>query len=388
MRVLMLVCTVADDPVHDAGGRRRVDFREISSRLGADVLDLGAVSRSRAGRVLLRRLGGYVALAVLALVRLRRHPADVVLCDNENEALVLSALLRLTRRRVPLVTLSINAAAPKKRAFFRLGLADRVDLWLSHNTAGLDLLTGRLGVPPERVRLLPFYADEAFYDRSAVTGPFAGRPSARPYVLAVGRQHRDFPLLVQVAGQLDADVVVAAGSLYSRSPDRLTGQALPASVTVVTLDYDTLRQAYADAAVVVVPTVEADFGPGITAVLEAMSMGRPVVWTRARGNGDYVADRRSVLRTPGPARATRGTVASVFDVADPDACGPHGMQVPVGDAEALRGAVGYLLEHPQEAEEMGRRGRLLVEQVLSFDAFVDRVCDAVREVATRRTSRG
>ena len=379
-RVLMLVCAVADDPVHDACGQRRVDFRQTAAALDAEVLDLGVVSGSRFGRLLLRGLGKYVALAVLAFARLvRGGTTELVLCDNENEALVLATLLKLSGRRVPVVMLGIDATARKKAPFFLLRAQTHIDLWLPYGSLQAQQLTSRRGVPAERVRLLPYYADEVFFDAAAVTHPFQDRPSSRPYVLAVGRQHRDYPLLLEVATDLAADVVIAAGSLYSKTPDRLEGRPLPANVSVVSLDYEQLRRAYAAAAVVVVPTVEADFGPGMTAVVEAMSMARPVVWTRAAGSGDYVADRRAALRGTALVRSTHGLVAAAAG-ATPDARGPHGLMVPVGDATALRKAIRHLLENPEEAAQLGRRGRLQVEQALTMDAFVARIVAGVQDV--------
>lgn len=385
-RVLLLVNAVADDPVHDAGGLRRVDHRLLRDALDADVVDLEVVGRSLLGRLVRRVAGNYVALAVLGFLRVLRGRADAVFCDNENETLVLALLLKTARRRPAVVTYAVYPGARKKALLFRLlGVHTHVDRWLPYNTVQAERLVLRRGVPPERVQVLPYYADEVFFDRAA-TQAYAGRPSERPYVLAVGRQHRDHQLLVEVAESLPADVVIAAGSLFSKTPDQLTGRPLPPGVSVVTLDYVTLRNAYRDAAVVVVPTLEEDFAPGLTALAEAMSMGCPVVYTRAQGSGDYLADRRALLRPPGQARPTRGLMAAHLGASD-GAAGPHGLYVPPGDADALRRAVLWALEHPQEAAELGRRGRALVEEQLRLDQYVARTVEAVREVLAERAER-
>ena len=51
-----------------------------------------------------------------------------------------------------------------------------------------------------------------------------------------------------------------------------------------------------------------------------------------------------------------------------------------GDAAEDR-ALAHLLAHPHLGEELGRRGRALVEGALSTDHFVARVCAAVRAAA-------
>ncbi len=62
-------------------------------------------------------------------------------------------------------------------------------------------------------------------------------------------------------------------------------------------------------------------------IIEAMALGKPVVATRIRGCREEVVD------------------------------GETGFLVPVRDAEALAGAVGYLLRHPLVARQFGQAGR-------------------------------
>ena len=58
--------------------------------------------------------------------------------------------------------------------------------------------------------------------------------------------------------------------------------------------------------------------------------------------------------------------------------GETGIYVPPGDPQALRNAIDYLLEHPAEAERMGRAGRRRVEQLMSLDCYVERLRDIVQ----------
>jgi len=380
--VLMLVRARTDGPMPIPGVERRSDYRLVREALDAELLDLGSVERSRIGRLVQRAAGAYVALAVLGLLRALRGGVDVVLCDNENEALVLALLFKAVRRRIPLVTIAVAPTARKKAPFFRLArVQSHVDLWLPYVSVQASLLISRYHVPPDRVRLLPFHADSAFFDPSSVDSATAPRPTGRPYVLAVGRQDRDYPTLLEAAADLPVDVVIDVGSLYSHSPDTLTGRPLPPTVHLVSLGQLQLRAAYAFAEVVVVPTNESDIGAGSTTVLEGMAMARPVVTTRSEGSGDVLADRREVLRASTP-RDTRGMFGPVFAASSPQALGPHGFYVPPGDAPALRAALRYLLDHPEEAAEFGRRGRALIVDGLSTDYFVRRVVAAVQGVRT------
>jgi glycosyltransferase involved in cell wall biosynthesis len=49
-----------------------------------------------------------------------------------------------------------------------------------------------------------------------------------------------------------------------------------------------------------------------------------------------------------------------------------GLYVPPGDVAALRAAIRYLLDHPDEAARMGQAGRRLVQQHFNVDAFARR----------------
>ncbi len=80
-------------------------------------------------------------------------------------------------------------------------------------------------------------------------------------------------------------------------------------------------------------------------VLEAMSMGVPVVATRIRGIRDLIGD---------------------------DRCG---VLCDVGDSEAMAAAIGALLDDPPRAHALGRQGQ---ERAVSFT--IDRVLDAYEQI--------
>jgi glycosyltransferase involved in cell wall biosynthesis len=84
------------------------------------------------------------------------------------------------------------------------------------------------------------------------------------------------------------------------------------------------------ATIVVVPSLAESFG---FSVLEAMSLGKPVVASSAGGIAELIAD------------------------------GEDGLLVPPGDAAALADAVCRLLEHPLLAQKLGERAR---ERAASF----------------------
>jgi glycosyltransferase involved in cell wall biosynthesis len=96
----------------------------------------------------------------------------------------------------------------------------------------------------------------------------------------------------------------------------------------------------------------------VTAMLEAMAMGKAVICSRVEGQRDVLQD------------------------------GVNGIFVPPEDPRALRQAMEHLWAHPEECERMGREGRRHVERHHSFDQWVEDVRRVVEEaVAEARASR-
>ncbi len=355
----------------DAEDRRRPDFFALRDALRGRIIDENDVRASRWGRLVQAVAGTYVALAVTAFRQ--RRSATAFVTGSENEAIVLAFLMKLTRTRIPLVTPAIYPAKPAKRVAWRWArVHDHVHQVMTLGTVQADRLVNGFGVPPEKVQLLPYGIDTRYWS------PERARPrtAARPYVFAAGLQHRDYWTLVRATEGLGVDLVVAASSLWSTTGSELADVPLPSWVHVRSFGYADLRDAYAGAAVVACPLVETDFPAGTTSVVEAMSMGRPVVLTRAEGTGDYVTDRRRELRR-GPLRSTSAGYATRY--ASKSAQGQTGFLVPPSDPQELRSVLQWVLTHPVEAEAIGARARAVAEEVFSLEAYVGRIVAAVEQ---------
>lgn len=99
--------------------------------------------------------------------------------------------------------------------------------------------------------------------------------------------------------------------------------------------------------VFVLASLKEPFG---TTVIEAMAAGKPVVCS------DLAGPRES---------AVEGETAYFF---------------PAGDAQALQAALARILDDPEVARDMGRRGRVRAEKLFSMDAYIaamDEECAAV-----------
>jgi glycosyltransferase involved in cell wall biosynthesis len=57
----------------------------------------------------------------------------------------------------------------------------------------------------------------------------------------------------------------------------------------------------------------------------------------------------------------------------------NGLYVPTGDSAAFRTAIAHLLDHPDEAERLGKAARHTIESTMSLDLWADRISSVVIE---------
>jgi glycosyltransferase involved in cell wall biosynthesis len=339
-------------PTGPSAAAPRKDYSAITAALNADVLDRTAVRSTRWGR-LLAQLGG-VALAQACAAFLRRAQYDAILTDGEHVGLPLALLLKLARARTVHVTIGHRISAPKKRPLWRWARAwTHVDRILLHASLQRRIALQALGIPAERLALVPYQVDTNFWDPEKVV---TGGATSERLIASAGLELRDYPTLFRAVEGLDARVTVAAASHWSKRRNTALDAPRPANVSVTALDYAGLRDLYARAAVVVVPLVETDFQAGVTTILEAMAMGKPVVVTRTSGQNDVVVD------------------------------GANGVYVPVEDAAALRAALARLLDNPAERARLGAAARGTVTRFMRVDQFAERVATQIHSaLAVRQT---
>jgi glycosyltransferase involved in cell wall biosynthesis len=379
-RVLIVV---GADATRDAAAGPRRDYALLATRLGATVLDRAVVERSRIARAIQSAFGPSAALAWLA--NRRRHEYDAIVTDAEDTGIALALLLRCSRAGVRHVTIGHRVSALKKRPFFRLARAHRrIDRLALHSRKQYEVAI-TLGIEPNRLALLPYQVDTDFW-----------RPQDTPderLIVSAGLEHRDYATLFRAVAGLDARVVIGAASHWSRHVLDKSSPP-PSNVSIDSFDYASLRRLYARAALVVVPLNDVDNQAGVTTILEAMAMGKPVIVTQSLGQTDIVEDRRRSPRAP--LRPRQESLARLFAQRIGSQVEPNGFYVAPGDADGLRRAISYLLAHPEQRTRLGRAGRRLAEDVFTVELFAERmgslVLDCLRpapgSVGRRRTSYG
>jgi len=273
----------------------------------------------------------------------RRDDYDAIVTWGERLSLALTIVQRLARSRKPHIAMMGQFRKPNIQIPLRLfgGSLHAVITWTSVQRR---YLIERLGFPSERVYLVRHYVDELFY---------SPRAAEEDIICSVGAEMRDYPTLTQALRGTDLRCHVATD--HMRIPHRvrfLADRRVPVETLAVPVDAKVtigrkalleLRDLYARSRFVVVPLVPSESDNGVTVLLEAMAMGKPVICSRTRGQVDVIQD------------------------------GVTGIYVPVGDPVALREAMLSLWNEPQRAHAMGARARAYVEQHHTLERFASNV---------------
>lgn len=341
--------TVAERAAAAARGERaRKDFVEVARRLGNAVVVDTHYMRERACRParIAARLGGLPAGQIVE-VFLRRRRFGHVLAWADRIGVPLALLLKLRRTRADVVLISVLLTRGAKAFLIgRLRVHSHLRAIMVRRLQA-ELLARRFGVPEHKLVGDEFGVDERFFS------PGTQSPGAR--VCAVGWEERDYATLLDAVAGLDAEVELAVGSIAMpddsdaarRRMAELVGAEPPPNVRITRRDPLELRELYRASRCVVVPVREAGFDAGMTATMEAMSCGRPVVASRTEG------------------------LAGLFEH------GQQGLFVSPGDPDDLRAALERLLSDPEEADRMGRAARALVERSHRLDERVERIVATV-----------
>ncbi len=337
LRTLALVSTGYGHPtdeelrsLEDADLYPRVSL--FKEQLGADLVDERFLERvALPRRLLYRGLPDIAAQIAEAFIAGSRY--DAVISWAERLALPFAGLMKTTGMRVPHVAIVSWISNPKK-AWILKRVHSHIDRVVTGSSRQRDFAIEQLGLPPHKVKLLKLFVDQRFF-----------RPLDREtdMICAVGREMRDYPTLVEALRPLNIRCHIAAGAhrgKLERWVKAVDHDALPAHVTLGKLGYRALRDLYARSRFVVIPLLPSDTDNGVTAILEAMAMGKAVICTRTDGQIDVVED------------------------------GVTGVLVPPGDVVALRRAIVDLSSRPQLAAQMGSAGRRRVEEAHTIDRYM------------------
>lgn len=170
------------------------------------------------------------------------------------------------------------------------------------------------------------------------------------YILTVGEDiGRDFATLIAATRSLDRELVIKA----RRNPPDVPTDAKNVRLMKERISFAELRRLYAECSIVVVPTHATLNACGVSTILEASCMEKPLVISDNPGIHDFCIPNETCL------------------------------MVPRSDPQAMQQAIQRLLDDPGLAERLGKNARLLVERRFSDAAHVVSLADAIKSVLSQ-----
>lgn len=224
------------------------------------------------------------------------------------------------------------------------------DLVLAPSTSTVQKLTEVQGVPPEKIRKIPWPLDPEVLDMANLSTPLP-RPKGfppNPVILTVGRwaaseKYKGTDDLIRSLAQLRAAfpglnlVAVGAGDDLPRLQKIAAELGVSGSAKFQTgLSKADLAACYAHADIFALPSTGEGYG---LVFLEAMAFGKSIVAAAAGGSTDLVED------------------------------GVNGILVPPRDQAALAKAFERLLRDDSLRAALGRRGAEIVRRKYQFNLF-------------------
>jgi hypothetical protein len=285
----------------------------------------------------LRRLPfplGSLEQQVWALGQLKRGDLLYAPCQTQTHALSLIRRLRLLK--TPMVCIAHHPFDTGRLSFLRYPYLQQVvrgtDAYPALSTGVAQMLTDA-GAVSSALRWGP---DAKYYSPNCEVGEVA---------VAAGRTGRDFATFARAAIQADvpAEVICLQPDASSLSP----GPHLKLNIQPAKgyMNYRELMQVYSRARVLAIPLVANTSLAGLTSLMDALGMGKPVIMTR-HPLIDIDIEKEGI-----------------------------GMWVETGDVEGWVRALRFFYTHPEESRAMGLRARALVDGGLNSTSFADQVMD-------------
>ena len=296
-------------------------------------------------------IGFNLSQAIRLLSRFKRY--DVIFATADASAVPVLALKSLGLIKTPVVFQSIGLMEfmrfRKETRIFRIyrrwvNSADKV---ICFSWDERDAFADLFGISIKRIRLLlPCIDLDYFYPANAVDGNL---------ILSVGRDaFRDYATLIRSVDGLISPVRIIA------SPGNLAGLRIPGNVSLM---YDIpiaeLREWYRQCRFVVVPERDNIYSAGHSVFLQAMAMQRACIISATAA----ISRGYDFLRS-----------------------GENCILVKPGDFRELRSAIEWLAGNLQQADQIGKAARRVVERYFTVDQYAKSLAETFFEVISNQAS--
>lgn len=272
--------------------------------------------------------------------RASRDADVVVVCTAMVDALAVAALMRL-RRGTALALWDFLLPTGRITRLFARFLLTRVDQWLVIRRGDTSTFKELLGA------------------KGCSFAPYPCTPLAsaddgvrlEPIVYSAGTAHRDWTTLLKAADSIRGSLLICTDEGLA-IPDTLVGRVR----RIPLVDPAEGRKLMQQARIVCMPFKLTDLPCGPVVLLDAMTLGKPVVATDVNGSRDYIRD------------------------------GVTGLLVPPGDSAALAAAINRLLDAPDLGRLIGMAARQTCLSEFDTKSALRAIAAGVRAIGRVRSA--
>jgi glycosyltransferase involved in cell wall biosynthesis len=256
----------------------RTEFCEIAHFLKADIHSYVSAIAERGpwfqSIFRTRQLWGSALNIVI-----RRNQYDRIYVTGEDIGFRAALLLRLVGWRGKMVCLVHNMTRSRKWLLGLIGHRLFNSLVVVSKSQISPIL--KAGFPESKITHVFNWVDEEFFSPLEPTG----KDTNDITFVACGAENRDYVTLAQAAQLVPGHTYVFGHGFFG--PATQTASREGNLIPMPRVSFEELRRYYGLATAIVVPLNAVPYAAGVTGLVEAMSMGRPVIVTRSAGIEEY-----------------------------------------------------------------------------------------------------
>jgi glycosyltransferase involved in cell wall biosynthesis len=277
---------------------------------------------------------------------------DIVLCAGEDIGLTLAILFAMRGIQAKLIVMIMAPERLRSRVLTKLlNWIKPIRLFMTNTQQKADFLQQHLCLANDRIFVYSEQTDAQFFVPQENSDVEKACLKQRPLIASAGLEQRDYRTLAAATQDLEVDVRICAVSPNASAATRVAfPEVMPSNMIARHYEWGELRELYQSADVVAVSLLYNHYSAGLTTLIEAIACRRPVVITRTPGLAERLIEM--------------GVVTGVE----------------AGDAEGLKQALSYLLEHPEIAAAQAQRAHDLFLREFTSDRFVESIAAQVRRL--------
>lgn len=287
---------------------------------------------------------------------------DIVFAPFIRDIFVLAILKILKIYKTPIIAISHTALVPYQKNIlkrFKLLLIRNiylsgVDKILFLNQRMYDFSNNYKSLNERHSYIQNWGVDFLFFNSYSINQLYIPK---NDFVLSLGGTNRDYKILIEAFKNINIKLKIIPKSPSNIPHDIEITHNIEIGSSIPDLySYGPIREEYYNCLAVAIPLIrELDYYPtGSTILFEAMSMGKAVITTRNK--------------------------AYPFDVEEEKI----GLNVDYGDVDGWVKAVNFLITHPDEAKEMGNRGRELAKERYNYQNFSKQIINEIETIHAKK----